>query len=534
MSATIIASPNFMTSRARLALLGLAAFAAPIARAQLPGAAALATLPETPSAAVPNASPVPSPAGAETAGVPLSVDACVGRALAKNFTVRIQQFTIPEAKDSVVIAQSAYDPTFGYTGQKTVTQDALLPGAVNLVNGILATHSNYQVSDLTVTQPVITGGTLSGNYSLIRQQTNPSINFPNPAYAANASITVVQPLLQGAGTDYGRAAIESARLGVRIANLNFKSTVLTLVYNVEIAYFNLLYAREQYKVQQDTLKLAQQLLSENTIKRQTGVLTDLDVMQARTGVALAQNQLILDEQLVHNAEDVLLQDLGDREFKTAVGLVSFPEVGEPAVSFDHSYKLARDNGPSLAVVQAVIEQYKLAALKAKRNYLPVLNVNGGAGYATSAHSDYQANFGTWNGYNWTAGLTVSIPWGMRANRALYRQAMATVHSEEVTLDQTDQTLVVQVRAAVRGVQTNIASVRASTQATQFAEKQYELQKAEFDAGLATSYDVLQAQNNLETSRVSELQAKVALLSAVADLRFLEGSSLDIYHINLPG
>jgi outer membrane protein TolC len=122
---------------------------------------------------------------------------------------------------------------------------------------------------------------------------------------------------------------------------------------------------------------------------------------------------------------------------------------------------------------------------------------------------------------------------MRANRALYRQAMASVHSEEVTLDQTDQTLVVNVRAAVRGVQTNIASVRASTQATQFAEKQYELQKAEFDAGLATSYDVLQAQNNLETSRVGELQAKVALLSAVADLRFLEGSSLDLYHINLP-
>jgi outer membrane protein TolC len=111
--------------------------------------------------------------------------------------------------------------------------------------------------------------------------------------------------------------------------------------------------------------------------------------------------------------------------------------------------------------------------------------------------------------------------------------MASVHSEEVTLDQADQTLVVQVRAAVRGVQTNIASVRTSTNATQFAEKQYELQKAEFDAGLATSYDVLQAQNNLETSRVSELQAKVGLLVAIADLHFLEGSSLDLYHINLP-
>ena len=130
-------------------------------------------------------------------------------------------------------------------------------------------------------------------------------------------------------------------------------------------------------------------------------------------------------------------------------------------------------------------------------------------------------------------MTVSVPWGMQANRALYRQAMAGVRSQEVAYDQADQNLVVQVRAAVRGVQTSIASVRSSAENTKFNEKAYELQKAEFDAGLATSYLVLQAQNNLETARVSELQAKVNLLSAIADLRFLEGSSLQLYRINLP-
>ena len=36
-------------------------------------------------------------------------------------------------------------------------------------------------------------------------------------------------------------------------------------------------------MQEEELKQAQQLLDENTIKRQTGVLTDLDVMQARAG-----------------------------------------------------------------------------------------------------------------------------------------------------------------------------------------------------------------------------------------------------------
>jgi outer membrane protein TolC len=453
---------------------------------------------------------------------------CVAQALGRNFTVRIQQFSILQAEDSVVIQQAVFDPTFGFTGSRQTTVAAVNESEFGIPN-----KSVIDTGALSVNDTVVTGGTLTASYQLVRSDYSPAFFEPNPAFGSTASISVAQPLLQGAGTDYNRAAIERARLGVRLSNLNFKSTVLMMIYNVETTYYNLLYQRGQYKVQEEELKQAQQLLDENTIKRQTGVLTDLDVMQARAGVASAQNQLILDEQSVHNSEDSLLQLLGDRQFKSTVGNVDFPNVGEPDVSFERSYKLARDSGPNLAIAQATIDQFKLDALKAKRNTLPELNVNGGLSYNSNAATAGQSVTGSWPGYNWNAGVTISIPWEMRANRALYRQALASVHSQEVAYDQADQNLVVLVRGAIRGVQTSIASVRSSAENTKFAMKAYELQKAEFDAGLATSYLVLQAQNTLETARVSELQAKVNLLSAIADLRFLEGSSLQLYRINLP-
>jgi outer membrane protein TolC len=306
-----------------------------------------------------------------------------------------------------------------------------------------------------------------------------------------------------------------------------------MIFNVESTYYNLLYQREQYKVQEDELKQAQQLLDENTTKRETGVLTDLDVMNARAGVAAAKNQLILDMQAVHNSEDALLQELGDRQFQTTVGEIQFPDVGEPDVSFARSYKLARDNGPNLAVVQATIDQFKLAALRARRNTLPELNVNGGLGYGSYTASAGDALSGPYNAYNWTAGITLSIPWGMKAAKATYHSALSQVRSEQATFDQTDQSLVVNIRAAVRGVETSIQTVHSSAENALYAKKAYELTKAQFDAGLATSYLVLQAQNTLETARVSELQAKVNLLVAVANLRFFEGSSLQLYRINLP-
>ncbi len=124
---------------------------------------------------------------------------------------------------------------------------------------------------------------------------------------------------------------------------------------------------------------------------------------------------------------------------------------------------------------------------------------------------------------------------MQANKALYRQAMSQVRSQEVAFDQADQNLIVAVRAAVRGVQTNIATVRSSAENTKFdAESLRAARRPQFDAGLATSYLVLQAQNTLETARVNELQAKVSLLSGdrrtCAFSRAARCSSTDI---NLP-
>jgi outer membrane protein TolC len=480
---------------------------------------------------------VEPPAQAAAAPMPpLALSDAVAQALQKNFAVNIQRFPIDQARDQVIVNQANFYPTFNLTSEKTVLKDA--GGQVEVLDsGLLtaaAAYSNDQTTTASIADNLLTGGTVSANYSLERQFTNFEPGILNPAYLGNVSITVSQPLLQGAGTDYSRAAIDRAKLGVRLAKLNLKSAVLTVVFNTETAYFNLLFAREQYKVGQDTLKLAQSLLDENTVKRKSGVLTDLDVLQAQVGVATARSQLIIFGQTVQNNEDSLLQDLGERQFKTGVGPVGFPPLSGTDVSFDYSYKLARDNGPSLALVDTMIEQFKLDALKAKRDELPLFSVNGGLGYNSFQNDYYEAANRLLNGagYNWQAGVSVSIPWGMAQNRALYRQAMSNVHSEELTSQQTDQQLTVQVRSAVRAVQTNVESVRAASEEAQLSQKQYELQKAELDAGLATSYDVLQAQNQLETARVGELQARVNLRDAIADLRFLEGSSIDGYHIDL--
>jgi outer membrane protein TolC len=486
---------------------------------------------EDPAAPAP---PPGKPANAATKSLPaLTLDECVAQALDKNFNVQIQKFSTQQARDSVIIAQSGYDPNLTVNATRSFNQKA---ASGSTLDGT-SSGPRSDVTDATVglSQKISTGATATLGTDFNKNATNSNFSTVNPAYTGNVSLSVTQPLLKNAGTDYNLATIKRAKLGVQIADLNFKSTVLTVIFNVETAYFNLIFAREQYKVQEDSLRLAQELYDENVVKRQTGVLTDLDVLQAQVGVSTARSQLILDAQTVHNDEDILLQSLSQRDFSGQIGPVDFPPMkSDPDVSFDLSYKLARDNGPDLAVIQTTIEQFKLDALMAKRNALPELDLTGGVGLNSLGRS-YSAAYNQVlndNGHSWQAGVLLTFPLGLRTNRALYHQALASQHSEETVLDQTDETLVVQVRSAIRAVQTGIESVRASTETATLSEKQYELEKAKFDAGLVTSFDVLQEQNALLTARVQELQARVNLRTAIANLHFLEGSSLQLYHVNL--
>ncbi|MDE3084615.1 MAG: TolC family protein, partial [Verrucomicrobiota bacterium] len=55
---------------------------------------------------------------------PLPLDTCVALALGKNFTVRIQKFSVEQARDAVTIAKAGYDPTLSLQSQKSQDQAA--------------------------------------------------------------------------------------------------------------------------------------------------------------------------------------------------------------------------------------------------------------------------------------------------------------------------------------------------------------------------------------------------------------------------
>lgn len=459
----------------------------------------------------------------EPATSELTLEQCIARALQRNFDLEISRYNPQIAADGIDVAKGGYEPQLSITGGRSGSETG--PGG-----------ETFNSTDLRVgvSQRLYTGTTLSASSQIDRSSRNPAL-ATNPAYDADITLSVRQSLLQGAGLAVNRAGIERAEIGLQRANLDHKARVLDVIQDTENAYYNLAFAREQLAVRNFSLSLAQRLFEEAKTRRDTGVATDLDVLQAEVGVANARRGVILAGQSVQDRQDALLALIGQFELDASLGVVRFKETGGALPVFASSFQMAKQNQPDFLSSQAAIEQFKIDLRLAKDAAKPDLSVgaalglngrNGSGGDAFSDALDPQS-------HSWQVDFSFNYPWGRKADKARERQSLAALSREQTRLRQIEQSIEVQVRSAVRSVEANTESVNIAAQASGLSQKQYELEKEKFNAGLSTSRRVLEAQDDLEVARINELQARVNLANAISALHRLEGSSLQRYAVELP-
>jgi outer membrane protein len=470
---------------------------------------------------------------------PFSLEEAVALAMHKSFNLQIQGITLENAKDNIVIQEAAIaDPTLTASITKNVSQSASTTSRLDgtAAEGPRNDNAQWRVG-ANLPRITATNTTVSVSANASRGATNSTNSLFNPSYASGVSLNVSQPLMQDFGRNAALAALENARLAYNIANITYKSNILTLVTSVENAYFNVVAARESLRIRQLSLESSQRLLSENQARRQSGTMTDLDVLSAEVGVANNRRALVQQEQSVRDAEESLLNLINAPNLEVRPGAMTFEVYTEGQPNFAQSYKLARDFYPDRLSAEQTIKQLEINLETARRNTMPNLDLTASLGYnartTNQGYSEALSNLPSDHGNQWSIGLNYSLPWGQRADKARYRQAANNLTSQKIRLEQLEQQLMVDVRAAVRGIETNLVAVEISAKSTELAVRQYDLQKARFDNGLSTSRIVLQAQDDLESARVNELNAKLALRRAVSTLRRLEGTSLTRFKVDVP-
>src|SRR5690606_36152533 len=96
---------------------------------------------------------------------------------------------------------------------------------------------------------------------------------------------------------------------------------------------------------------------------------------------------------------------------------------------------------------------------------------------TKGEADFQ--------YGWN--VTASVPIGNRAARGAYHRAKVTVDQSEQRLEQTRQGIILNVRMALRAVETNKVLVESNRQAVALQESNVAAEEKRLELGMTTSY-----------------------------------------------
>ena len=122
---------------------------------------------------------------------------------------------------------------------------------------------------------------------------------------------------------------------------------------------------------------------------------------------------------------------------------------------------------------------------------------------------------------WSFSVNVSYPIGTSQAEAAYAQAKLQKQQEQTQLTGLELTVTQAVREAARQVNTNLKRVEATKRARELAQKRLDAENKRFEVGLATTFELLQAQRDLARAKQSELNATIDYNRSLVDFEAVQ-------------
>ena len=497
----------------------------------------------------------------------LTLQECVQTALQHNLDVQIKRFTPEIARYNLNMSYGGYDPTFSFSGEHDY---ALQPGGIDEqgrpflgtssetdrfntgLRGLLPWGLTYDIGgsigDRTGTRLDSLSDVNSPNIvtnSFVDINTGNTISFRSTNY--NQTIIRVpaqevtsgnvgflqlrQPLLKNFLVDSTRLNIVLNKRNLKISDLDLRFQVMSTVTAVENAYYNLIFAEENVKVQTAARDLAKRLLEENKTKVRIGALAPLDEKQAESQVASSEADLLAalgtrdtQQRLLKNLLSDDYSKWADVVVKPTEALQAEPQSFNKQASWEKGLSLR----PDLHQAKLTLEKQGYIVRFQRNQLFPQLDLFGNYGYSGSAkeYSGVFEQFTRGTAPFYSAGAEVSMPIGNTGARNNYKAAKATKTQMALQLKQLEQTVLVQIENAIAVAMTSFERVRATKNASDFAEAALDAEQKKLQNGKSTSFQVLQLQRDLTAARSAEIRALADYNIALSQLALNEGTTLE--------
>ncbi len=501
--------------------------------------------PSTQPAAAPEMAP---------AAVPLSLADALRAALEKNLNISVRRFDPKIAETQIDTQEAAFSPLLDFSAKNA---ESTAPTGQALAGGAVVTQSSRTLSG-GYDQLFKIGGTLNVQAVTNRGSTSSNLATINPSYFAQVLATYTQPFLRNFGLEVNKTQITIAQNNHEISRWQFRQIVMDTLAAAEEAYYDLNLAIMNKKTADGYLKLAEDFLNETKIRVKVGTLPPIEVTQAEAGVADREEAVILTRSAVQTAEDnlrALMNVPADSPlWNEPIQPTDEPQVLEKTVNVDEAIRTAMDKRPDLAQARLDLAN-KDASLRYTRNQrlyrLDLVAQYGAQGLAgdtfnvdftqqpplvipgpTAGMSDAWRQVGNRTYDTWSAEVQLGIPLGNRAANAAYTAAKYGQDQSKLTIEQLEQAAQVQVRNAVRQIDTNLKAYRAAQANTKLQREKLDAEQKKYQNGMSTTYQVLQFQSDLTNAIARENQSITDYNKSLVELDRSLGILLDTRNVTV--
>lgn len=483
----------------------------------------------------------------ELEAVGLSLDETIRQTLANAEVIRILTGTTAVASGRTIydpaIANTVIDQETGrfdpaLTANNAWNQvetpipvfDPVIPGATRI--GSRETDSYTFDGGLSKTNTL--GGTARLGGTNDTSRFAPGVFPLDPESRSALDVSYTQPLLQGAGRGANMAPVYVARINTERSFYQLKDAVQDQVQSAIDGYWSLVFARVDVWVREQQVEQTQEALrvAEGRFLAQ---LADIaEVTQARTSLANFRAQLIGAQATQIQREAALrnLMGLPPADEKVYVPITP-PRVEAFTADWDALCDLASGSRPDLIDLQLTLEADERLLVQARNLALPKTDAqflyrwNGITGLQPDRNRQTAA-LGRFE--DWTMGLNISVPLGLRQARAAQRQQELIVMRDRANLRQGVHAAVHDLATTVRAVDQAYEQYLAFVEARKAARVNLERQLALYRAGQAIYLNILQAITDWGTTISSEASALTQFNTLLATLEQQTGTILETHGV----
>ncbi len=508
--------------------------------------------------AVPQQTPAPAAATPaqrsepfRTAGprVDLSIEEAVARAREKNIDINVARIT-PRLSD---FSLAALEANYAFNLTSTGSGARVETPATNATQGVAA--GTNQVTSTTawnggIAKNMFRGG---GNFSVTlnnnRREQSSANAFRNPTFNTSFGFNYTQPLLRGFKIDATRASLQTTRISQQNDEISLQTTTQNTVASVRNAYWDLVYAIQAVEAAQNSLDISNKLVSDNRARVEIGTLAPLDVRTSEAEAANRRLTLVQAQATVRTSElalkRLIVSGTDDPLWTSSLNPTDRPPATPEPLNVEAAIARAMRERTDL---QQSKNNLKISDINLRNQVdqtKPQLNVTANYGLSglggpytpsvrdpitgqivpqptvSSGYWDAVRNLWGFNVPQFTVSASFAYPLGHSAQEANVARSKLSLEQANANLKSLELQIATDVQNAALTVQSSLESVQAAQVARQLSQEKLNATQSKLDVGMATNYEVVQAQRDFADAQNNELRALLNYRKALVNFETVQ-------------